>query len=136
MVTQTTTAKKYIRIVSVIDEYDLRMVTSQKTYLEGVARAHKLQHLESVLYTNRSMTRFRMVLRIFDTVFTCAPWIDKTEQHSLYLKISEQLSLMAGLDCRVKIDEISTMAVERREAINARIRGAIKRNKKKLKIAS
>lgn len=95
--------RKTIRVVDMIDQFDLRKVISQKTYLEAISEHYKLEHLEGVVFTNKKLTRFRMVVKLFSTVFVCSPWIDEAERHSLYLKISEEISLMAQVDTRVKL---------------------------------
>lgn len=130
-VNRTNGEKKHISIMAVVDEYDLRKVISQRTYVEKVMFDFNLQHLEAVLFTNRALTRFRMIIRIFNTGYVCAPYIDKDDQHSLYLKINAELSLMANLDCRVKIEDLRKRAQEDRGAIDAIISDAIEKRKNK-----
>jgi hypothetical protein len=114
-----------IKVVDVVSDYDLRKVISQKTCLSEISAQFHLGHLDAVVFTNRSLTRFRMVLKIYDTAFLCQPNIDKKEQHSLYLKISEELCLLAKSESLIKIHEIQKRAVEERPEINARIQAAI-----------
>lgn len=127
--TQKRPERTQIRIVDVLDEYDLRKVISQKAYLKTIVDQFKLQDMEAVLFTNRNLTRFRMVLRVRDTPYVCAPNIDKQEQHSLFLKISEELCHLAKSETVIKIQEIRSRSVTERPEINERIKEAIDANR-------
>jgi hypothetical protein len=60
-------------------------------------KKYHLEHMDAILYTNQSLTRFRLILNLHNTGFLCSPEIDDKSKCSLYLRISETLSRLSGV---------------------------------------
>jgi hypothetical protein len=123
--------RRGIRIIQSYDCIDLRTVTSQSSFLQEEIRKHRLQSLDAVLYTNALLTRFRMVMNLNGCGVLVIPEIDEMSNHSLYLRISEKMSALSGINrVRVQIDDISHKIKERiqrqeqREAIKVELKKA------------
>ena len=114
MAPKQTTHKKGIRIVRSFDCVDLRKITSQSLFLRDQIKQFHLQHLDCVLYTNQLLTRFMLVLNLFDTGILCIPEIDEVSKHSLYLRVSEMLAKLSGVShVVVSIRDIKEKIYER-----------------------
>jgi hypothetical protein len=132
-----------MRITGYYDEYDLRMVVGKSQYLRRMARYHKLKNNEAICFTNRALTRFRLILKINDSLFMCIPEIDEQNKLSVYLRISEELASMASMQKNViQLNLVSDktrkrIALRKKRAANAKKRAANakKRAKKKKKAA-
>ena len=124
-----------MQIVGCEDRKDLRTVVSKSAYLRKVAREYKLKSNQAICFTNKTMTRFRLVFKINNALFMCVPEIDEQAQYSVYLKISDQLALLAGIKGRIKFDFFSTYAkgrIKRQKWRKKRASQAAKRTKKVL----
>ncbi len=86
-----------MRIIACEDKTDLRTINARSTFLKKVNRAFKLRNGEAVCYTNKIMTRFRLVFKFSNALFMCIPEIDSKAKYSIYLKISEELSALTRL---------------------------------------
>lgn len=89
-----------LRVVGYYDQFDLRKIVSRREFLRAIDKEHKMQHLDVVVYTNKRLTRFRLVLKIQGFLVQCVPEIDDQDEVSLYLKINETL---AGLSASEKL---------------------------------
>ena len=89
--------KKGINIVQSFDCVDLRKITSQSYFLQDQIKEFKLKHLDAVLYSNKLLTRFRLVMNLDGTGFLCIPEIDEVSKHSLYLRVSETLARLSKI---------------------------------------
>ena len=113
-----------MRIIGYTEDIDLRTVVSKSQYLQGVARSYALKHQESVCFTNKARTRFRLVLRVHETVFLCIPEIDEKSKLSVYLRISEELAKLAQLkDTRIKLELVTNFTKLRIENRATKVRG-------------
>jgi len=96
---------------------DLRRVTAQSRYLRYVARKFNLQPYEAVCFTNKARTRFRLIFRVNggnDAVFLCIPEIDTKAKYGIYLRVSETLAQLTGVqDARVLLDELHAFTEQR-----------------------
>jgi len=86
-----------MRIIACEDKTDLRTINARSTFLNRVDREFKLRNGQAVCYTNKMMTRFRLVFKFSNALFMCIPEIDDTAKYSIYLKISEELSALTRL---------------------------------------
>jgi hypothetical protein len=111
-----------MRIIGYTEDIDLRTVVSKSLYLQGMSRHFELQHQEAVCFTNKARTRFRLILKIHETVFLCIPEIDEKSKLSVYLRISEELAKLAQLkDTRIKLELVTSVT---RERIERRLRSS------------
>jgi hypothetical protein len=94
-------------------ETDLRTINAQAQFLRLRAKEYKLQDGECVIFTNRALTRFRMILRIRDAILLCIPEIDEKSKWSVYLHISEELARLAGRDAKVQLNLVHRLTSER-----------------------
>jgi hypothetical protein len=113
-------------IKEVYDEMDLRGIIAQADFLRKEAKKHHLEHGECVVYTNKKLTRFRLVLRINEATFMCIPEIDNTKL-SVYLNVSEQLARLAGREAKIKLETIQTIIRERIQKRTMREQGLLKK---------
>lgn len=105
---------KTIRITRCFDCYDLRKITSGTEFLREEMKKYHLQHMDAILYTNQTLTRFRLILNIHNTGFLCSPEIDEQSKCSLYLRISETLSKLSGVShVRVAVTKMNEEIRER-----------------------
>lgn len=86
-----------MKIVAQTDEMDLRKVISKSGYLRKIAAAYNLGNREAVCFTNRAFTRFRLIMKVRNSVFLCIPEIDEASNLSVYLRISEELAYLSGM---------------------------------------
>jgi len=93
-----------MQIIACEDRTDLRTIISKSKFLHRVAKEYRLRNDQAVCFTNKALTRFRLVFKVGKALFMCIPEIDDTEKHSVYLKISEQLAVLAGIKSRIKFD--------------------------------
>ena len=121
-----------MHIVGCEDRKDLRTVTAKSAYLKKVARECHLRDGEAFCFTNKALTRFRLVFKINKALFMCVPEIDEQSKYSVYLKISEQLAQFAGIKSIVKFDVFAAVAKERIKRQKKRERAALKRAKELL----
>jgi len=83
-----------MRIVACEDRTDLRTITARSKFLRKVDKEFHLKNDQAVCYTNKVMTRFRLVFKFGNAVFMCIPEIDEQSKYSIYLRISEELSTL------------------------------------------
>jgi len=112
-----------LRIVGFEDNTNLRNVSWNQNYLEGVKKEWKLQHGQAVVFCNVAQDRFRLVAVFYGLAVLVLPPIDPEERHSLYLKISEflrkfQLSNEAARMVDNEID-LAKSRIERRQKLAA-----------------
>lgn len=119
-----------MRIVGCEDRKDLRTVTAKSVYLKKVARECHLKNNEAFCFTNKAMTRFRLVYKINKALFMCVPEIDEQSKYSVYLKISEQLAAFAGIKSVVKFDVFTAVAKARIKRQKGRKKAAARKAKK------
>ena len=81
-----------MRIIACEDKTDLRTINARHAFLSKVDKEFHLKNNQAVCYTNKIMTRFRLVFKFSNALFMCIPEIDEQSKYSIYLKISEQLS--------------------------------------------
>jgi hypothetical protein len=94
-----------MKIVAYEDRVDLRTVKSKTRYLNRIARALGLRNGEAICFTNKALTRFRLIFKYNNVVFLCIPEVDEKRNLSIYLRVSEHLAALAGLkDVRVEFD--------------------------------
>jgi len=86
-----------MKIVAQTDEMDLRKVISKSGYLRKIAAAYNLGNREAVCFTNRAFTRFRLIMKVRNSVFLCIPEIDEASHLSVYLRISQELAHLSGM---------------------------------------
>ena len=110
-------------------ETDLRTINAQAQFLRLRAKEYKLQDGECVIFTNRALTRFRMILRIRDAILLCIPEIDEKSKWSVYLHISEELARLAGRDAKVQLNLVHRLTSERIQRQKMRKSLAKKENK-------
>jgi len=118
-----------MQIVGCEDRKDLRTVVSKSRYLRKVAKEYRLRNNQAICFTNKTMTRFRLVFKVNNALFMCVPEIDEQSQYSVYLKISDQLALLAGIKGRVKFDFLATYAKGRIKRQNKRKKAIARREK-------
>lgn len=94
----TRSKSQSLRVVGYYDQYDLRKIVARGLFLHSVAAEHRMKSMDVVVYTNKKMTRFRLILKIGDFVVNCVPEISEEDQWSLYLKINDTLAKMASND--------------------------------------
>lgn len=90
--------KKGLRMVGYYDHFDLRKIVGRGQFLKNVEVEHRMQDRDFVAYSNKAMTRFRLVMKIGGIVVYCVPQISDEDQFSLYLKINETIAALAGSD--------------------------------------
>jgi len=90
--------EQFLHVVGYYDEYDLRKIKSSGSALREIEAEHKMRSMDVVVYTNKKMTRFRLVLKINKFLVQCIPEISDEDQFSLYLKINETLSGLTDKD--------------------------------------
>jgi hypothetical protein len=83
-----------LNIVGYYDEFDLRKVKSGGGFLRKVEKEHDMRHMDFVVYTNKKMSRFRLVIKIQKFMVQSIPEISDQDEYSLYLKINETLAEM------------------------------------------
>jgi hypothetical protein len=107
-----------LTIVHAEDEVDLRTVVARSAYLRRIASKYSLKPYECVCFTNKKRTRFRLILRVSGdpgAVFLCIPEIDEKSKYSIYLKVSETLARLTGLqDIKVHFFDELTEYTKRR----------------------
>lgn len=109
-----TTHHAGLRIVRAFDCIDLRTITSQSNFLQEQIKKYHLQHMDAILYTNSAITRFRLIFNAEGLGYLVIPECDEVSKHSLYLRISEHLSKLAGAThVVVNIDDIKKKIRER-----------------------
>ena len=117
-----------MKIVAYEDRIDLRTVRSRTLYLNRISKAYELRNSEAVCFTNKALTRFRLIFKFNNVVFLCIPEVDEKSNLSIYLRVSEQLAKLAGLkDVRVEFD---LLAVHTKTRITRR-KGRTKKSPKK-----
>jgi hypothetical protein len=104
-----------MKIIACEDQIDLRTIVSQSKFLTRIAKRYKLRNDQAVCYTNKAFTRFRLVMRVGKALFMCIPEIDDSDKYSIYLKISEELARIAGIDSLIKFGELKREAKGKRE---------------------
>jgi len=87
-----------LRVVGYYDQYDLRKIIAREKFLHSIATEHRMKSMDVVVYTNKKLNRFRLVLKIGNFVVNCVPEISEEDQWSLYLKINDSLAKMAAND--------------------------------------
>jgi hypothetical protein len=80
------------------DQFDLRKIVGRAKFLHEIEVEHRMKDRDFVAYTNRKMTRFRLVMKIGRIMVYCVPEISDEDQFSLYLKINETIASLAGTD--------------------------------------
>jgi len=119
--------KSPIRIVGYTSRVDLRKCTARKNYLDKLAKHFKMKNGEAICFTNKAQNRFRLVMKMNDMMFMCVPEIDNQDNKlSIYLRVSEELSRLAGL--REPRIELELLANSTRERITRR--AALRRRRK------
>jgi len=126
-----------MRIIDCEDRTDLRTIVAKHVFLKRVDKIYKLKNNEAVCFTNKALTRFRLVMKISNALFMCIPEIDEKSQYSVYLKISETLSKLAGVEQRVYFDFFKdyTKARIKRQKRRKKRRPAVKKKAAKKKAA-
>lgn len=103
-----------MRIMGYADEIDLRSVNARHNYLQKVIRQFGLAAGEAVCFTNKTKTRFRLVMNIRGCGFLCIPEVDEKSKLSIYLRISEELAAMAGMkDVKLELTLVKKNTVQR-----------------------
>lgn len=117
-----------IRIVGYTAKVDLRKCTARKKYLDKLARHFKMKNGDAICFTNKLQNRFRLVLKLNNMMFMCVPEIDNQDNKlSIYLRVSEELSRLAGL--RGPRIELELLAQSTQERITRR--AALRRSRSK-----
>lgn len=105
-----------LSIIGFEDNTNLRHVTWNQGYLEGVKEEWKLKHGQAVVFCNAAQDRFRLVAVFYGLAVLVLPPIDPEERHSLYLKISEFLRRFEPRDqVAAKLEEEIELAKSRIE---------------------
>jgi len=116
-----------LTIMGQVDYIDLRKITAQGKFLYRMMKRYKLRHLQCVCFTNKTQTRFRLIVNINGMPFLDLPPIDEQAKHSLYLKVSDWLAARARLSStRLRLKKFSQRAKDRIERSKKR-----KKRKKK-----
>jgi len=112
-----------IDIVGFEEDTNLREVSWNQKYLDGVKAEWKLKHCQAILYVNKAHDRFRLVVCFYGFALLMLPPVNHEERISLYLKVSQFLRRFAKYGDAVKLldSEIeSTHArIERRKKMAA-----------------
>jgi hypothetical protein len=119
-----------MRIIACEDKTDLRTIITKSAFLRKVEKQYKLKSNQAVCFTNKAMTRFRLVFKVSKALFMCVPEIDEQAQYSVYLKISEQLAKLAGIRSRIKFDLFKDNTKKRIKRQQKRKKAAKKATKK------
>jgi hypothetical protein len=123
-----------MKIVACEDRVDLRTIVSKSAFLNLVCTEFNLKNGQAVCFTNKAMTRFRLVFKVSNVLFMCIPEIDEKSQYSVYLKISETLAKLAGIRTRVKFDFFAEYNKKRIKRQDARKKSAKKAKRAPRKI--
>jgi len=86
-----------MHIIACEDKTDLRTINARSIFLKRVDHQFKLRNGQAVCFTNKAMTRFRLVFKFSNALFMCIPEIDSGAKYSIYLRISEELSALTNL---------------------------------------
>lgn len=123
-----------MRIIACEDKTDLRTIITKSAFLRKIEKQYKLKSNQAVCFTNKALTRFRLVFKVSKALFMCVPEIDEQAQHSVYLKISEELAKLAGIKNRIKFDLFKDTAKNRIKRQNKRKKAAKKAKRKPRRI--
>ena len=104
-----------LRVLGKVDYVDLRKISAQSRFLFSVVKRFDMgEHLDCVVFTNSAKTRFRLVINMHGVPFLDIPPIDEKGKHSMYLKISEYLSVFADMKgTRIELEGLKTLTEER-----------------------
>ena len=120
-----------MRIVHYTDHIDLRTIVSQRSYLHARADQLNLKNGDAAVFTNKAETRFRLIFKIRDIVLLCSPEIDDRDKYSLYLKLSEEFTGLAGLKAtKVRLALLSDATRTRMHAAEVRKAAAARQQQK------
>ena len=109
-------------IVNAVDFVDLRTLYVQATALEGIAKKHKLKPGQAVMFTNSSLTRFRLVANIRGVIHLVIPGTDEPREYHRYHEVAKLYFGVTRADARSPIEEILEVS-ERRAGRAAEIEG-------------
>ena len=93
-----------MRVIAAEDRVDLRTIVARGKFLKKMERTYRIKDNEAICFTNKALTRFRLIFKVNKILFMCIPEIDEQAKHSVYLKISEQLAVLTGVEERIKFD--------------------------------
>lgn len=85
-----------IRIVSVKTHFDLRTLKSTNDFLWVVVKQHKLRSGEAVVFANKDLTRYRMVLRIGSVATLCTPHIDTGRGREVFRAVTKKFATVCA----------------------------------------
>lgn len=83
-----------LEIIEFVSESNLREVSWNQKFLEGVKQEYKIKHRQAVVFANVAQDRFRLVANFYGLAVLVLPPIDPQDRISLYLKISQFLGKM------------------------------------------
>ena len=125
-------ATQYLKIAECEDDIDLRTISARATFLRRLERRYKLKDLDVVCFTNKTRTRFRLVLKIRGLMLMCVPEVDDRTKYSTYLRVNETLTRLGGLKSAiVKLDKLSDFTKTRIARIKKRERNRPKKMRRK-----
>jgi hypothetical protein len=126
--------RKRLFVKSEVDYVDLRRISPRIGYLNRMMKKYELKHLECVVFTNNTLSRFRMIINIHGYPYFSIPGIDEEGKYSHYLIISEWLARLAGLtSTRVELQSIAAKTRKRIERQKKRKKAAERKAAKKKK---
>jgi len=102
-------------IIECEDRVDLRTINSKSMFLKHIEKQYALKNNQAICFTNKLMTRFRLVMKIRNMMFMCIPEVDDKSKYSVYLKISETLAKLAGVKPRIQLNLYAAETQERIE---------------------
>lgn len=121
-------ARTGIKIIAYTDKVDLRTVKTQSSYVKSQIRKYNLGHMEAALFVNKAQTRFRLLLNVNDMGMVCCPEIDERTKYSLYLKISETMATLTGVNTiKIKMNEMIREISKKEETYSERKKRAVRR---------
>jgi len=115
--------KKYLSIKGCEDDIDLRIISSRATFLRRIEKKYKMKNFDVVCFTNKTHTRFRLVLKIQGMTLMCIPEIEDTAKYSTYLKVNKALANLGGFSpAVVKLETLAEYTKDRIKKIDKRYR--------------
>jgi hypothetical protein len=107
-----------MRIIYLEEDVDLRTINANQNCLKRIEKEYSLKNNgEAACFTNVAHTRFRLVVRLRGLLFLCIPQIDKDNNLSIYLVISETLAAMSKSPQRIALQKIKEETAERMRKI-------------------
>lgn len=84
-------ADQKIKYKHVYTEYNLNELTLQTPVIAKLAKKHKLQNGECIVFTNRTYKRFRILEKRNGAFWIRAGQIDKTDERGMYLILLDSI---------------------------------------------